>query len=56
MQTYNWKNSLLKALVKGSAFAFPIVIAMLPKEWMNLTLGTIVYMALDYVQKKHTNL
>lgn len=51
---YNFWKSLLKALVKGSLFALPIVVALLPKAWMDVTVGTALYMIADYLQKKFT--
>lgn len=53
---YSFIGSLFKAVVKGSAFALPLILAILPKEWLNLTLGTALYMGLDFLQKKYTSL
>ena len=53
---YNIWSSFLKAVVKGSVFALPIVVSLLPKEWMDITVGTLGYMLIDFVQKKYTSL
>lgn len=53
---YKFLEGLFKALLKGGLFALPLVMAMLPQEWMNLTLGTAGYMLADFLQKRYTNL
>lgn len=53
---YNIGGSFLKAIIKGSVFALPIVISLLPKEWMDVTVGTLGYMLIDFLQKKFTSL
>lgn len=53
---YNFWSSLLKAVVKGSAFALPLVVPMLPKAWMDVSFGTALYMFVDFLQKKYTSL
>jgi hypothetical protein len=53
---YNIWSGLLKAIVKGSVFSLPMILTVLPQEWLNLTVGTLGYLLLDFLQKKYTSL
>lgn len=54
VQEYSFWKSFLKMVVKVGVLAIPLVIGLLPKEWMDLTLGGALYMLLDWMQKKFT--
>lgn len=56
MTQYNWLGSLIKALVKGSVFALPVLMTLVPEAWLNITLGTMGYMLIDFLQKRFTTL
>jgi len=53
---YSFWGGLFKAVVKGSAFALPLILTVVPEAWLNMTIGTASYLALDYLQKKYTSL
>lgn len=53
---YNFWTSVAKMLVKVGVLAIPLVIGLLPKEWMDLTLGGVLYLVLDFAQKKYTSI
>ncbi len=55
-QKYNFWVSFTKMLIKVGALATPLVLALLPNEWVNLTLGGALYMLLDFLQKKYTTI
>lgn len=54
MQTYSFKKSLIKNLIRLALFGIPILMTLLPHEWMNMTLGTVLAMIFDVLKAKTT--
>jgi len=54
MQKYSFWQSLLKMVVKVGVFLLPLLIHFLPSGWLDLTIGGVLYMVLDWLQKKYT--
>lgn len=46
---YSWKKGLMKALVSVVLVGLPMVVNMFP-EWMNLTIGGLLVMLLNWVK------
>lgn len=53
---YKIGRSFVKAIVKGGVFALPLILPLVPQAWLNLTIGTLAYMLLDYLQREYTTL
>jgi len=53
-QKYSFGKSLLKLAIKGGILVIPFAFTLLPKEWLNITLGSALYLLLDYIQKVYT--
>lgn len=55
-QNYSFWKSLLKTVIKLFVFLVPLLVPLLPQAWMDITVGGILYMGADWLQKKYTTL
>lgn len=53
---YTFKSSLLKTVIRVGILSIPMLITLLPQEWMNLTLSGILYMIFDWLKAKYTTI
>ncbi len=49
---YNFFKSLFKTVIRLGLVAIPLIVAILPLEWQNLTLGGALMLLLDYLKSK----
>lgn len=50
MKKYSFKKGLLKAFFSIIIVGVPILIQVLPQEWMNLTLSGVLLMLVNYLK------
>ena len=53
---YSFKKGLGKMLINVIIIGLPLLVQILPQEWMNVTLGGALYMLLNYVKVKYSSL
>jgi len=52
MKTYSFWTGLKKALVQVVLFGLPLLIQLLPEAWMNITVGGLLTLAVNYIKVK----
>jgi hypothetical protein len=52
MKTYSFWKGLKKSVVSVILVGAPLVFTLLPAEWMNLTLGGVAVILLNYLKVK----
>jgi len=53
---YNWVHGILKLVVKGGVLLIPLAMNFIPETWLQLTVGGVLYLLVDYLQKLYTSL
>jgi hypothetical protein len=53
MNEYSFKKGLTKTLTAVALFGIPILFEVLPEAWLNLTLGGVLALALNWVKVKY---
>lgn len=51
---YSFLRGVGKSLINAVIFGFPILLQVLPHEWMNLTVGGILYIVYNFLKVKAT--
>jgi hypothetical protein len=47
---YSFKKGLSKTLINSVIFLAPVVIAVLPETWQNMTLSGAIYMLVNFLK------
>lgn len=50
---YSWKKGLTKAIISVILVGIPMVLQILPTETLNLTLGGVLVIVLNYIKTVH---
>lgn len=51
---YDFWKGLKKALIQFVLFGIPVLLSVLPQEWMNLTLGGALALLVNYLKVRFT--
>jgi hypothetical protein len=55
-KTYSFGIGVKKALVAIVLFGLPLLVEILPEQWMNLTIGALLTLAVNYIKFNYNNL
>lgn len=53
MKIYSFKKGLVKAIINTVIFLVPVLIQILPQEWMNITIGGFLYLIVNWLKIKY---
>lgn len=50
---YSFKKGLTKSIISAVVFYLPILVGFLPAEWMNMTIGGVLALLVNFVKVKY---
>ena len=55
MKKYSFLKGLEKAAINTALVSLPIIVQLLPEAWMNMSVGAVLLLGINYLKVKYGN-